>query len=146
MARLELRRPAQAWTTCPVTGKRGWATKDLARRSRRATPDRDLHVYRCDDCGRWHLGTRAGHDHQWHRDHHAGHEHSGLIEIKAAVRMLRPDRPGKMRAVLERMVREGRVEGETALGVTMIAAHEMPRLKRIAWDTAQDARLKGIGR
>ena len=146
MARPELRRPAQAWTTCPTTGKRGWATKDLARRARRATPDRDLHVYRCDDCGLWHLGARAGHDRQWHRDHHAGQEHSGLVEIRAAVRMLRPDRPGKMRAVLERMVREGRIDGEQALGVTMIAAHEIPRLKRIAHDRTQDARLKGTGR
>ena len=58
--------------------------------------------------------------------------------------MLKPDRPGKMRAVLERMVREGRVEGETALGITMIAAHEMPRLKRIAHDRSQDLRLKGM--
>ena len=138
------RRPYAAWTTCPTTGKRRWPTKATAKQVRRQTPDRDLRVYQCDHCHGFHLGTAGGHDRQWHRDHHAGEEHSGLVELSTVVRMLRPDKPGKMRAVLERMAREGLIEAESALGVTLIAAHEIPRLKRIAHDRSQDLRLKGM--
>ena len=142
--RFEPRRPHAAWVTCEATGKRRCMSKAVAKRARRETPDRDLHVYRCDHCQGWHLGGTFGHERQWHRDHHAGEEHSGLVEITTVVRMLRPDKPGKMRAVLERMVREGLIEAESALGVTLIAAHEIPRLKRIAHDRSQDLRLKGM--
>ena len=139
-----MRRPMKNFITCTATGKRRWDTKQDAKHHRELLSDRTLRPYRCEHCSGWHVGHHGGHDRQWHRDHHAGEEHSGLVEIATVVRMLRPDKPGKMRAVLERMAREGLVEAESALGITLIAAHEIPRLKRIAHDRSQDLRLKGM--
>lgn len=67
-----------------------------------------------------------------------------LIPITEVVRQLKPDRPAKMRAILERMTREGLLDAETALGVTLIYKHEIPRLKRAAHDRTQDERLKQL--
>lgn len=65
-----------------------------------------------------------------------------LIPLAKAVAALRPRRPGKCAAILERGVREGLIAGENLLGETFIEEHEMPRLQRAAWDRTQDDQLR----
>ena len=65
-----------------------------------------------------------------------------LIPLAKAVAALRPRRPGKCAAILERGVQEGLIAGENMLGETFIEEHEMPRLQRAAWDHTQDHTLR----
>ena len=56
--------------TCPTTGKRGFETRALARRSRRDSHFQDVSVYPCESCGLFHVGgwhgtkDRAAHRHE----------------------------------------------------------------------------------
>lgn len=57
-------------STCAVTGKRGYATKAEAKRSKRDSHFRDVSVHQCADCPNWHVGgwhgtkDRAAHRHE----------------------------------------------------------------------------------
>lgn len=46
--------------TCQVTGKRGFETRALARRSRRDSHYPDVSVYSCESCGLFHVGGWHG--------------------------------------------------------------------------------------
>lgn len=46
--------------TCQVTGKRGFETRALARRSRRDSHFHDVSVYVCESCGLFHVGGWHG--------------------------------------------------------------------------------------
>lgn len=144
MAEQELRRPESAWTTCAATGKRGWATKALAKRSGRLT-GKGLSAYRCDRCDRWHIGHHAGLTRADHKALHEGAtDEPTWLTVEEVAARLRPRNTAKMSAVIERMAREGLVQAEGALGITLIHRDEVPRLMRAAHDRSQDERLKGM--
>lgn len=45
------------WTTCPVSGKRGYTSKHDALIGASNLPTDYVRVYLCPDCGRWHVTT-----------------------------------------------------------------------------------------
>ena len=71
--------------TCQVTGKRGFETRALARRSRRESHFQDVSVYVCDHCQLFHVGG-------WHgvkdRSAHRGITEEATIPIIEAAREL----------------------------------------------------------
>ncbi len=55
------------WSTCDICGKRGYLTRDIARRVRRLMEDKALHVYECNS-GLFHVGhTPPGTPHEVYR-------------------------------------------------------------------------------
>lgn len=51
------------WTTCPVTGKRGYATRRYAKAVIRDITHGGrgrMRPYECDGCGKWHVGHMPG--------------------------------------------------------------------------------------
>lgn len=139
---------SRRWVTCSATGKKRWPTKAEAKDARVTTRSPGhLHVYSCTACDGWHLGGSYGLSREDHRRIHSGDESlPEWLTVEEVTRVLKPRNPAKMRAVLERMAREGLVEAEGALGVTLIRASEVARLKRAAHDMSQDERLKEIGK
>lgn len=133
---------------CLVTGKRSFFSRRDARRALRAwvEADRDgLCVYLCPHCDRHHIGHHADRPRHDHRTYHTGGEADPTwLTVEEVTRRLKPARPAKMRAVLERMAAEGLIQAEGALGITLIHRDELPRLHRAAHDASQDDRLKGL--
>ena len=58
--------------------------------------------------------------------------------------MLNASNPDLMAWILERAIREGKVNGIGALGVYLIHRDEIPRLRVAAHDARQDSRLKEL--
>ena len=141
------------WVRCTTTGKRGYqsradAKKVLARWQ--VDHKEDLWAYKCQSCGLHHIGHSNGVDRAGHRAHHERGTGRGepadptWVPLAEAARLLRASNPERMARILERAIREGKVNGVGALGVYLIHRDEIPRLRVAAHDHAQDDRLKGI--
>lgn len=130
--------------TCTTTGKRRWSTRKDAKDARLGLGE-GLQVYRCEHCDGWHIGHHAARPRHDHRTYHTGGESDPTwLTVEEVTRRLKPARPAKMRAVLERMAAEGLIQAEGALGVTLIHRDEVPRLHLAAHDASQDSRLKEL--
>ena len=141
------------WVRCTATGKRGYQSRSDAKKVLarwRADHKEDLWAYKCPSCGLHHIGSSQGRARVEHRERHTpGDAHRGpadatWVPLVEAARLLQASNPERMARILERAIREGKVNGIGALGVYLIHRDEIPRLRVAAHDRAQDDRLKGI--
>ena len=141
------------WIRCLDTGKRGYQSRADAKKviARWQTRDKGhLWAYKCQSCGNHHIGHSHGLDRVDHRAHHeagTGRREPAdptWVPLVEAARMLRASNPERMARILERAIREGKVNGVGALGVYLIHRDEIPRLRVAAHDARQDSRLKEL--
>ena len=141
------------WVRCLATGKRGYQSRADAKKVLARWQSRDkghLWAYKCQSCGNHHIGHSNGVDRAGHRSQHetgtGRREHTDptWVTLHEAARMLHAHDPDLMARILERAIREGRVNGISALDVYLIHRDEIPRLRVAAHDRGQDERLKGI--
>jgi len=129
------------WVRCGETGKRGYqsradAKKVLARW--RVDHKEDLRAYKCQSCGLHHIGSSGGWARVEHRERHTpatdrrSPADATWVPLVEAARLLRASDPQLMSRILERAIREGKVNGIGALGVYLIHRDEIPRLRVVA--------------
>lgn len=90
--------------TCQTTGKLGFETRALARRSRRDSHYPDVSVYSCESCGLFHVGG-------WHgvKDRAA---HRGVIESPTMTTLEASQYLQVSTAFIARLVESGKVRQE----------------------------------